>query len=121
MNDALWTIFGIIIGSSLTGVYSLILQRRQFNQELMYRNADNQSENAIKSILLDMLNHKSYTDRSFYALRERVGGYTDDELRKILHGIGARKTTRKDGTGEWWYLQERNHERIDRKRKERLK
>jgi hypothetical protein len=81
---------------------------------------NNQGKEAVKSILLEMLNHKSYTDRSFEALRERVGGVTDDELRYILQEIGARRTVRENGCQEWWYLESRRDERI-RKRAERTK
>lgn len=64
-----------------------------------------------------MLNHKTYTDRSFAALRERVGGFTDDELRQLLHEVGARKTSREDGAEEWWYLESRKQERLEKKAK----
>src|SRR3546814_2838944 len=55
--------------------------------------------------------HKSYTDRSFLALKERIGGYSDDQIRQFLHEIGAKKTSRADGAQEWWYLASRQEER----------
>lgn len=115
MTEAAWALAGALLGALISGGVGLILQARQFkHDERMYQIA-NLSKEAIKSILLEMLNHKNYTDRSFSALRERVGGITDDELRKILHELGARKTSRNDGAEEWWYLESRLAERIEKR------
>src|SRR3546814_9108336 len=74
----------------------------------------NLSAAMVKTVLQEMLNHKSYTDRSFLALKERIGGYSDDQIRQFLHEIGAKKTSRADGAQEWWYLASRQEERKDR-------
>ncbi len=71
----------------------------------------NQSSEVVKSLLTEMLSHKSYTDRSFEALKRPIGGYTDNEVRQLLHEIKAKKVSRKDGS-EWWYLLSREDERI---------
>lgn len=55
------------------------------------------------------LNHKGYTDRSFEILKKRVGGFEEDELRKILVRAGAVRYIRDDGS-EWWRLLSRNPE-----------
>jgi len=34
----------------------------------------------------------------------------------MLHEIGAKKSSRQDGLGEWWYLKERGQERIENKK-----
>lgn len=115
MTEAAWALSGALLGALISGGVGLILQTRQFkHEERMYQIA-NLGKEAIKSILLEMLNHKSYTDRSFSALRERVGGVTDDELRQALHELGARKTSRNDGSEEWWYLDSRSAERIEKR------
>ena len=49
------------------------------------------------------LAHKSFTDRSFETLRNHLGGFTDDELRRILVRAGAIRVYRADGS-EWWRL-----------------
>ena len=60
------------------------------------------------------LNHKSYTDRSFEVLQKHLGGFDEDELRKILVRAGAIRLYRDDGT-EWWRLLERTAEYIKNK------
>ena len=60
------------------------------------------------------LNHKSYTDRSFETLKKHLGGFDDDELRKILVRAGAIRNYRDDGS-EWWRLLSRMDEFIEKK------
>lgn len=112
MTEAGWAIVGVVIGIVGTVITNSISQSRQFKQERdMYR-LQNESSEKVKAVLQEMLNHKTYTDRSFSALRERVGGFSDDEVRQFLHAIGARRTTRQNGEEEWWYLESRQEERI---------
>lgn len=61
------------------------------------------------------LEHAGYTDRSFETLKMHLGGFEDDELRKILVRAGAIRTYRKDGT-EWWRLLDRMDEFIKNKK-----
>lgn len=117
MSEGLWALSGVALGGAISGVLAWLLQRRQFSHELAMFRLANQSRETVKAVLIEMLNHKSYTDRSFFALRERVGGFDDDELRKILHEIGARKTSREHGSEEWWYLETRSAERLNKKRR----
>ena len=65
------------------------------------------------------LSHKSFTDRSFDTLRNHLGGFEDDELRKILVRAGAMRVYREDGT-EWWRLLSRMDEYIERKELEKI-
>ena len=118
MNEAIWALLGVIVGGLLSAGAAWLMQNRQFKHDERMHAINNQGKEAIKSILLEMLNHKSFTDRSFAALRERVGGVTDDELRQLLHELGARKTSRDNGSAEWWYLASRREER-EQKRAER--
>ena len=112
MSEAGWALLGTIVGAALSAGAAWLLQSRQFKHDEKMHAIVNQGKEAIKAILMEMLNHKSYTDRSFTALRERVGGLTDDELRHLLHELGARKTSRAEGSEEWWYLDSRREERI---------
>jgi len=115
MIEAAWAIVGTVVGAILSVAAARLIQSKQFkHEERMYVLA-NQAKESLKGILLEMLNHKSYTDRTFAALRERVGGLTDDELRLLLHELGARKTTHKKSEEEWWFLESRRQERIDNK------
>lgn len=112
MNEAAWALLGTFVGALLSAGAGWLMQSRQFRHEEKMHAIANQGKEAMKGILLEMLNHKAYTDRSFSALRERVGGLTDDELRRLLHELGARKTSREEGSEEWWYLEARREERI---------
>ncbi len=110
-HEVFWALIGVIVGALLTGVINYILQLSQFkhNKEMFY--IQNQTKEKVKEILFELLNHMKYTDRSFKALRERIGGHTDDEVRKILHEINAKKSSNNKGE-EVWYLKEREAERI---------
>lgn len=114
MSEVAWALVGVIIGTLGTGFFSLLLQSKQFahNKEMFL--LQNQSAETVKALLVDMLNHRSYTDRSFTALTAPIGGYSDDEIRQFLHEVGAKKATREDGS-EWWYLLSRHAERLSKK------
>lgn len=111
VSPAVWALAGVIIGGIVSGLFNIILQRNQFkhNKELFL--LQNKSAEQVKEILLEMLNNKNYVDRSFEALKGKIGGYSDDELRKILLEVGALKSIRNEDNSEWWYLKERRDER----------
>ncbi len=111
MTDAMWALSGVIIGGAISGVINYFLQKSQFKHNKDMYLLQNQSSEVVKSLLTEMLSHKSYTDRSFEALKRPIGGYTDNEVRQLLHEIKAKKVSRKDGS-EWWYLLSREDERI---------
>ena len=117
MNEAYFAILGVIIGALLTGIINYLLQRSQFqhNKEMFF--LQNKSKEMVKEILSDILNHKTHIDRSFKTLTKRVGGFSDDEIRLLLHEIGAKKVIRPEDYSEWWYLKEREQERVNRKGK----
>ncbi|WP_162615852.1 hypothetical protein [Solilutibacter oculi] len=111
MTEAGWALLGVVVGAIATGFFNWLLQSRQFAHDKEMFLLQNKSGVMVKSVLQEMLNHKSYTDRSFFALKERVGGFSDDQIRQFLHEIGAKKTSRSDGSEEWWYLASRQEER----------
>ncbi len=114
MTEAGWALLGVVVGAIATGFFNWLLQKRQFAHEKEMFLLQNKSSVMVQSVLQEMLNHKSYTDRSFLALKERVGGFSDDQIRQFLHEIGAKKTSRSDGSDgseEWWYLASRQEER----------
>ena len=114
MTEGLWALLGVVVGAAATGFFNCLLQKRQFeHSKEMFRLRNMGAEN-VKGILEDMLNHRSYTDRSFEALTRPIGGYPDSEVRQFLHEIGAKKVYREDGS-EWWYLLSRQEERIQKR------
>lgn len=114
MTEGWWTLIGVVVGAMATGLLNWLSQSRQFAHEKEMFHLHNKSAEMVKRILTEMLNHRSYTDRAFKALKNAVGGYSEDEIRQFLHEIGAKKTTRRNGAEEWWYLASRQEERIAR-------
>jgi hypothetical protein len=111
METALFTLMGTIVG----GLLSYLLQRQRFQQELKIKQEENKTEFVAERTVKHFLNHKSYTDRSFETLQKHLGGFEDDELRKILVRAGAIRTYRADGS-EWWRLLSRMDEFIEKKK-----
>ncbi|MEZ4412419.1 MAG: hypothetical protein R2910_05500 [Gemmatimonadales bacterium] len=111
VSDAEWAIIGVVVGGALTGLFSYALQMRQFAHTKEMFLLRHQSREVVKGLLLDMLSHESFTDRSYAALKRPIGGYTDESIRQLLHEVGARRLERADGT-EWWYLMSRGEERL---------
>lgn len=113
METALFTLAGTVVG----GLITYFLQHQRFRQELRMLREENKTEFIAESTAKHFLNHKSYTDRSFETLKKHLGGFDDNELRKILVRAGAIRTYRDDGT-EWWRLLTRMDEYINSKQKE---
>jgi hypothetical protein len=110
MSDAGWALAGVAIGGLFTGIINYLLQKSQFKHNKEMFVLQNQSTEVVKSLLTEKLSNGSNTDRSFEALKQPIGGYSDDEVRQLLHEIGAMKVLSTDGT-EWWYLLSRENER----------
>ncbi|MCH9660267.1 MAG: hypothetical protein K0U54_05075 [Bacteroidetes bacterium] len=114
METALFTLAGTLVG----GFISYLLQHQRYKQELKILREEHKTEFIAETTAKHFLNHKSYTDRSFETLKKHLGGFEDDELRKILVRAGAIRTIRDDNT-EWWRLLSRMDEFIENKQKTR--
>jgi hypothetical protein len=114
MNDAIWALIGVMIGTIGSGVINFLLQCGQHKQEIKMYKLQNQSSENAKSIIESMLNHRSFIDRSFESLKRPIGGFSDDEIRRLLLEVNAKRVFRDDGS-EWWYLLERQDERIQKR------
>jgi len=118
MDAALWSTFSALLGALVGGGISFLLNRQQFRNQLAVLHEQHKVEYMAEETARHFLGHKSFTDRSFDALRNALGGFTDDELRKILVRAGAIRIYRADGS-EWWRLLSRMDEFIERKEGER--
>lgn len=112
METATFTLIGTVVG----GLISYFLQKQRYSQELKLRQEEFKTDFMAESTAKHFLNHKSFTDRSFETLKTHLGGFEDEELRKILVRAGAIRTYRQDGT-EWWRLLSRMSEFIEKKKK----
>lgn len=114
MDKEIWGIIGIVLGFLGKGLFDLIRTRYSHEHtEKMYK-LENQGKENIKELLSEMLNHRKYVDRTFDALKKRIGGYTDDEIRKILMELNAQKVSSTKSNKEMWFLTSRKNERDTR-------
>ena len=110
ITTALFTLAGTLVG----GAISYILQHQRFKQEIKILKQQHKTEFMAEETAKHFLSHKSYTDRSFETLKKNLGGFEEEELRKILVRAGAIRTYREDGS-EWWRLLSRMDEFIEKK------
>ncbi len=103
-----------LIGALVGGGISYVLNRQLHAQQLARLREQYKTEFMAEDTARHFLGHKGYTDRSFEVLRKHLGGFEDDELRRILVRAGAVRTFRDDGS-EWWRLLSRMDEYIEQK------
>ncbi|MFD0861780.1 hypothetical protein ACFQ1M_06145 [Sungkyunkwania multivorans] len=113
MDDSIISALSALLGAIIGGLLSYFLQRQRFKQELSLMRQENKTEFMAEDTAKHFLSHKSFTDRSFETLKNHLGGFEDDELRKILVRAGAIRVFRDDGS-EWWRLLSRMDEFIER-------
>ncbi len=119
MDAALWSSFSALLGAVVGGSISYLLNRQQLANQLRIQQEQHKVEFMAETTARHFLNHRSYTDRSFDTLRKHLGGFDDDELRKILVRAGAIRVFREDGS-EWWRLLSRMDEYIERKQLDQI-
>lgn len=105
LNSALFSLIGSLVGS----LVAFSLHRARAAADIAIAIETIKTEHMAEKTALHYLNHKGYTDRSFKMLSQRLGGFEENELRKILVRAGAVRYTRRDGS-EWWRLLERGAE-----------
>ena len=119
MEPAVWSSLSALLGAAVGGGISYLLNRQQFRNQLRILQEQHKVEFMAEETARHFLSHKSFTDRSFETLRRHLGGFEDDELRKILVRAGAMRLYREDGS-EWWRLLSRMDEFIERKDLDRI-
>jgi hypothetical protein len=119
MDASLWSTFSALLGALVGGGISYMLNRQLFANQLKLAQEQHRTEFMAETTARHFLSHKGFTDRSFDTLRQHLGGFEDDELRKILVRAGAMRIYREDGS-EWWRLLSRMEEFIERKELDRI-
>ncbi len=109
MTSGLFGLLGVLVG----GLMSWWLQKDRSSTDLRIALESVKTEHMAEKTAQFYLTHKGYTDRSFEHLSKRLGGFEDNELRKILVRAGAVRYIRADGT-EWWRLLTRTTEAAKR-------
>ena len=111
ITAGLFGLLGVLIG----GLLSWWLQKDRASTDLKIALEAIKTEHMAETTALYYLNHKGYTDRSFELLKKRLGGFEDDELRKILVRAGAVRYIREDGS-EFWRLLSRIEEAAEKRK-----
>lgn len=111
VTSGLFGLIGVVVG----GLISWWLQKDRASEDLKIALEAIKTEHMAEKTVLYYLKHKGYTDRSFKLLSKRLGGFEEDELRKILVRAGAVRYIRKDGS-EWWRLLSRIDEVIEKQK-----
>ncbi len=119
MEAVFWSSLSALLGALVGGGISWVLNRQQFANQLRILQEQHKVEYMAEETARHFLSHRSFTDRSFETLRNHLGGFGDDELRKILVRAGAIRVYREDGS-EWWRLLSRMEEFIERKELDRI-
>lgn len=113
MNDdpktwvALITAGLALLGTMLGLVFQLWREHQYFRLDKDRVRAEFMAEEVAKKLLMN----KAAPYRTFRILRHHLGGFTDDELRRILVRTGAIRVKSKSGD-ELWILVDRMVEKI---------
>lgn len=98
------TIITAAITALNTGLVTFALQERKLKTEL-------RTEFMAEQVARALLENEKWKKRSFEEIKKRLGGFEDDELRKILVRSGAVKFVASDGK-ELWGLLSRNKDAL---------
>ncbi len=94
------TILVSAITAVVTAIAAFHLQERKLKWEL-------RTEFMVEQAAQALLQHKKWQKRSFHEINKRLGGFEENELRKILVRAGAVRFEGEDGL-ELWGLVSRN-------------
>ncbi|PLW68273.1 hypothetical protein [Pseudohalioglobus lutimaris] len=72
MTEAIFALIGVAVGALASGVVNLKLQNRQFAHEKEMHSLKNQAREHVKALLVEMLSHDKWVDRSFDAIRKKL-------------------------------------------------
>jgi len=96
------TIITAAITAGITGFITFAVQERKLKTEL-------RTEFMAEQVAKSLLESEKWKKRSFEEIKKRLGGFDDDELRKILVRSGAVRFEASGGK-ELWGLISRNKE-----------
>ncbi|WP_324720969.1 hypothetical protein [Salinimicrobium sp. HB62] len=94
----IFTLLGAIIG----GLITFFLQKQRFNQELKILQENYKTEFVAETTIKKFLNDPRFTDRTFATIKKHLGGFDDEELRKLMVRSGAIRIFK--GEEEYWRL-----------------
>lgn len=113
MVSVVTTVLASLFGALVGGCITYFLNKQLHRHQLQMLREQNKTDYVAEETARHFLNHEGYTDRSFDTLKKHLGGFEDNELRKILVRAGAIRVMREDGS-EWWRLLSRMDEYIEK-------
>lgn len=90
----MWEFVTAVIVAALTGYITFRVQEERLKKEL-------KTEFMAEKVAKELLSNEKWTQRSFDAIKKRLGGFEDDELRKILVRSGAVRFEGSNGEELW--------------------
>jgi hypothetical protein len=110
------TVIASLLGTAVGGIISYQINRQQHRNQMEVLRLQNKTDYMAEETVRHFLKNEQWVDRSFQVIRKHVGGFEDEELRKILVRAGAIRVFLEDGS-EWWSLLERQEEKHAKKGK----
>ena len=105
MALGIWeTLLVSIVSGAIGGYGSYRVQERKLQKEY-------QLQDSAERVARTLLSDQTWRLRSFKVIRHHLGGFEDNELRKILVRCGAIRFMSRSGQ-ELWGLVERNTDRL---------
>ncbi len=120
METALIAAISSLLGVTVGGLISYYLQKQKLDHELTLKHQDNKTENMAEATVKYYLKEEKFHERSFEHLRTKLGGFEEDELRRILVRSGAVRFIRKADQKEFWCLVERLHEKYEKDKESKI-
>lgn len=90
----------------------LKLQQEQFRRDFELDREKVRTEFMAEQVAKQLLEFKGWKQRSFKEIKGKLGGFEDNELRKILIRAGAVKFKRREDSEELWGLLSKNKEEL---------
>ena len=112
----IWLAISGFIGAVIGAAAAVLTTQLQLRHQLRLAQEERKTDEQAELIAKKLLSHEKLFERSFEALSTAIGGFEEDELRKLLVRAGAIRTRRKDGS-EWWGLLDKEIDRINAARK----
>jgi hypothetical protein len=90
----MWEFVTAVIVAAITGYITFRIQEERLKKEL-------KTEFMAEKVAKDLLSDNRWKQRSFNAIKNRLGGFEDNELRKILVRSGAVRFESSSGEELW--------------------
>jgi len=100
-----------VVAGGLSYLASAVKTRKEIALSEKRLRRDYQLEFAAETVARSLLNNEHWSLRSFSIIKHHLGGFEDEELRKVLIRAGAIRFESVSGI-ELWGLLERNNHRL---------